>query len=644
MGGSFTAEKVTDSLEGTTLAESSDRPRPTGRRGLPLVTLLVLTTAAWLPLFLLRIRTHQANVDDNFYALLSNQIANGSVNFLHTGQTSPLVPTLAAPLVANFGISGGVFLQLPLLLLTVIGAYLLVRTWIRPVPAALTALAIGINQAVIGYAIMIHFSIAVTGAVVWIFYCYLRSDHLREPRWCVGVGVAFAALLLSRSMTPSYAFPLLLVLIIDLGLDLRRRRPRWTRFLPVVVVLLLAGPWWLVSGHTALHYLFTAGYNNASGFSSQTAGLSPSSIYHHINWFLEALAWPQSIALGAAALVSLWGVARYRRALNYRSIWLVVAWILLTVLVLSSTGDNGSGFGLPVIAMTFLVCGSILGQLPALTIKRQWGAIAGIVLIAVLLVGVFAEGTGGTSFWWNGPPYRNEVLGAGGSWGTNLDAISSEVSHIIGSEPTLEGFGDALLNGNSLDWTTRHGGLDLIVPPNSGDSTKVAIASLARAKFVISGSSFSQYPPPVDEGSLELAAEARNFVPARTWTFTTSPGRTTAIIVWKRNPTSAPSRLLRPDAKVLKPSPGVVLSGHQFLVAQIAASDRIPVPVTKVEFLVSGEGFHDAPVGPGGKFAYGYIGAWNTTLFPNGRYVVICRAVSAGRLVYSRGVAVQVKN
>jgi hypothetical protein len=624
---------------GTAKTMRPDRPRLPWRRCIPLVALLVLTTAAWLPLFLQRIHAHQPNVDDYYYAYLAHLISDGSVGVLHTGQTSPLVPTLASPLVALYGVDGGVFLQLPLLLLTVTGAYLLVRTWIRPIPAALTALAVGINQAVIGYAVMLHFSIAVTGAIIWTFYSYVRSDHLREPRWCVAVGVALAALLLSRSMAPSYALPLLAVMFIDVVLDARRHRLRWvTVLLPVVVVLLVAGPWWLVSGHTALHYLFTAGYNGSTGFSSQKGGLALSSIHEHIDWYLEMLAWPQSIGLGVAVLASLWGVARYRRQLNYGSLWLLVVWILLTVLVLSSTGDNGSGFGLPVVAMTVIACGAILGQLLGFSVARRWTAITVVVLSAVLLVGLFAEGTGGPSFWWNGPPYRNEVLQVGGSWGTNLDALSSEVSHIIGSEPTLDAFNTALINGNALTWTVRQGGLHLIMVPNSADSTKDAIASLATAKFVISGSTPTQYPPPVDERSLELAAEARNFLPVRVWTF----GTATTVVLWKHNPTSAPSKDLMPNVKVVKPAPGEVLSGQQYLVASVADRLNIPVHVTTVEFQVSGGGFHDVPVGTGSWFGYGYLGAWNTSQFPDGRYIVTCLVVADGKSVRSRGVAVQV--
>ena len=171
--------------------------------------------------------THQPNVDDYFYAYLAHSIWHESIGFSTPARHHLLYRPWPGHLVAAYGADGGVFVQLPLLLLLVTGAYLLARTWIRPIPAALTALAVGINQAVISFAVMFHFSIAVTGAIIWIFYSYLRSDHLREPRWCIALGVALAALMLSRSMALSYAFPLLLLLSIDVVLDARRRRLRW---------------------------------------------------------------------------------------------------------------------------------------------------------------------------------------------------------------------------------------------------------------------------------------------------------------------------------------------------------------------------------------------------------------------------------
>ena len=124
------------------------------------------------------------------------------------------------------------------------------------------------------------------------------------------------------------------------------------------------------------------------------------------------------------------------------------------------------------------------------------------------------------------------------------------------------------------------------------------------------------------------------------WTF----GTATTVVLWQHNPTSALSKDLSPNVKVVKPAPGEVLSGHQYLVASLAGRLNIPVHVTTVEFQVSGGGFHDVPVGTGSWFGYGYLGGWNTSQFPDGRYIVTCLVVADGKSVRSRGVAVQVKH
>jgi hypothetical protein len=98
---------------------------------------------------------------------------------------------------------------------------------------------------------------------------------------------------------------------------------------------------------------------------------------------------------------------------------------------------------------------------------------------------------------------------------------------------------------------------------------------------------------------------------------------------------------------VTKPAAGAVLSGDQFLAARVLGPAAIPVPVSKVEFFVSGEGFLNASVGAGSSlgssFAYAWLGAWNTSLFPDGRYVVTV-AVLDGKAIRSGRVAVQVRH
>ncbi len=606
---------------------------------------LVLTTVVWVALFVERVHAHQPNVDDYLYSFLGNQIWNGHVGVLHTGQTSPLVPTLAGPFVHEYGINGGVFIQLPLLLLTEAGSYALARTWVRPLPAAVTALAVGLNQALLGYALMLHFSVAVAGAIIWSFVSYLRSDHLREWRWCLLLGVTSAVLLLSRSMTPAYLLPLIAVILFDVGLDARRRRPRrWLpAVLPVMVVLLLAGPWWLVSGHQALHYLFTAGYSASTGFSSQSGTLTPASVYQRVQWTLDELGRPESAALGIAVVAAGWGVVRRRSVLNYRGVGLLAAWVVLTVVLLASTSDNGSGFGVPIVAVAIVACGAIVGQLPLRPFKTVNTALAVMLALGFLAAGVLAEATGGSGRGWPGPPYRSEVLGAGGTQSTNLDSLASQVSRTIRNAPTVDALNDALLSDNGLRWVSLKQGLNLLYIPNSSSSTGDAIRGLRRAQFLISGSAVLPYPPPVREESVQVAAEAGGFWPVHVWRF----GNETTIVIWERG-LSAKERARFPlllNTTIEKPSKGTVLTGHQFLSANVTGSLGIPLGVTRVEFRATGAEAQNLVVGTAVPFEYGWLAGWDTRAVPNGTYTL--RSVvydAAGSSASSPGVVVQVRN
>jgi uncharacterized protein (TIGR03086 family) len=99
---------------------------------------LGVTTVVWVALFVVRLHTHQAFVDDYLYASTSRALYSGG-NVLHnlfsTGQTSPLVPALAVPGTWIGGLFGAMTVELPLLLLLVAGAYALARRWIAPRPA-----------------------------------------------------------------------------------------------------------------------------------------------------------------------------------------------------------------------------------------------------------------------------------------------------------------------------------------------------------------------------------------------------------------------------------------------------------------------------------------------------------------------------
>jgi hypothetical protein len=323
----------------------------------PVAAMLLLTAAAWVPLYLQRRRAHLPNVDDYLYALMSLRLAHaGSIgnfvhDFLHTGQTAPLVLLFSAP-GAVHGVDGAVALQLPLLLLLAGGAWFLARIWVGPWPAALIGLAAATNQAVIGWSVMVHFSVTASACCLWMLAAYLRSEGFQNWRWALLTGASVGLLLLSRSLAPVYVAPFVVVALIDV---VRRRRLPWAQIgAALAVAVAVAGPWWLVSGGDALHYLRSSGYQASSGLTDTGAHLSLHSLLARVRWTLGDLGTLQALILLAAPLIA---VAHRRRM---PGAVVVASWLGLTLVVLATSSNIGTGFGLPLIAVAITLGGALV--------------------------------------------------------------------------------------------------------------------------------------------------------------------------------------------------------------------------------------------------------------------------------------------
>jgi hypothetical protein len=608
---------------------------------LPLGAALLVVVLVWVPLFALRVRARQPNVDDYEYAQLAYAFLYYSLggivsHALHSGATSPLVPLLASPLARTWGVNGAVAVQLPLLLLLVGGAYSLARMWLGARSAALTATAVGLNQAVLGWAIMLNFSVAVTAALLWSFAAYFRSDRLRTWRWSLVFGVAVASLLLSRSVAPVYAVPLAAVLAADQVVLLLRRRswPGLPALSAIGLVLVLAGPWWLVSGRTAAHYLTSAGYEVSSGYTSQGGALTLATMHNRLVYSLAELGWPQSLVL-AAALACACALALRRPRRPPGALALMAAWAVLTFLVLSTSSNVGTGFALPVLGVAVVVLGACLGSMP-----RKLLPVAGAAVLAAVAVGIAAEATGAESRWWPGPPYYSEALQAGATPRTDIAALTADVARTTGDGPTMVLRDDDLFNVNGLAWSIHSDQLRLVQVPTGTGSTSAALSGLARTSFLVTGLTRAAYYPYIDQQRVELAAEADGFRPLRMWRVSSSND----VVVWRRGLPAPQTALVAPPpaTHLLAPSPGSVLHGSVFLNAGVVDQ---PFGVSKVEFRVSGGILRDAVVSKGVHFQYGWLGAWDTRGVPNGAYTLQSVAYdSLGDSGRSASAVVQVQN
>ena len=595
---------------------------------------LLVTTVVWVVFFVVRIDAHQINVDDYAYASLARNILHSGSpisTFLHSGASSPLVPALAAPGAELGGVYGAMSVELPFLLVLVAGSFLLARLWLSPLAAMVAALAVALNENVSSYALMLHFGVPTAAELVWAFYSYIRSRQFREWKWSLIFGLAIAALLLTRSMSIVYVVPLVVIAGIDLAIDMVKNGNvlRLPALGAVAATLVLAGPWWLVSGHTALHYLQSAGYQPSTGYTSKGATLDLTAIRQRASWTLAELGWGESWALGIALVAALWVVVRHHRTLKLTALWTLAAWAILTTLILSSSSNNGTAFGLPVLVILILLAAAVLGQMS----WRLLPAI-GVVLAGILVVGLVGETTG-YGWWWPAAPYRGEVENAGGTVRTNSDLITAQVTQIIGSSPTLIAQDSDILNNNGIGWYAGTKPLSLVVLPTTLSGTRAAIRDLSRVRTLITGSTLGSYHRLVNQGAVESAALKDGFHVTHAWL-----GKGFSILVWQRGTAFRTATVAPPTTSVQQPRVGTEVKGNTYLVA--TASDDV-LAITGMKFIVRGMDHMETV--RGWSTIYGWFGALGTAALPDGSYTVQSVVFDAdGAVGMSRPVNFRIAN
>ncbi len=540
---------------------------------------------------------------------------------------------MAAVGASQWGVYGALSIELPLLLLLVAGSYALARMWISPTAAMVVALVAGLNTGVLSYAVMLNFAVASAAAVIWCFVAYIRSDHLRDWRWSTIFAIAMAALALSRSIAPVYVVPLVLVVAVDFAVDVRKNGGlvRWPALTALGVVLLLAGPWWLVSGQDAINYLRNAGYSPSSGFTSRGFTLTPSSISQRIHDEVSYLGWVQSLVLGGALLAAVITVFLDRRRLNVTHLWMLAAWAIVTFLVLSTSSNVGTAFGLPVVVVAIVLCGAVLGQFPTLATRSALAALAGVVL-----VGLAFQFTSSTSSWLPGPPYRLQVVYAGGTSRTDVSLITSQVADAVGQDRTILVHDDAILNENGLQWA-RGSQTGVLIPPVGRAGTAGVISYLPHATALITGTSSTAYFGSLDQVAIDEAALRDGYRPYKIWIVSHHNN----IVVWRRGTSSAGLRLPPPTTAVLRLKAGNAVRGSFYLDAKASQL----VGVERVQFEINGGSLEHPVVIPASVSYFGWLGSWDTKAVPNGVYTI--RSVAEdifGRVARSPLVAVRVDN
>jgi hypothetical protein len=288
-----------------------------------------------------------------------------------------------------------------------------------------------------------------------------------------------------------------------------------------------------------------------------------------------------------------------------------------------------------VVVVVIVLCGSVLGQLPAPALR-----LAVVPLAVVVVVGVVFQFTASIGKWWPGPTYRSQVINAGGTSRTDVGLITTEVADAVRGHRTVLARNDPIINVNGLSWELGTSSSFLIPPQNqtATAATATTIRDLSRASALIAGSTQSSFTAALNQSAVQKAAFDDGYRPARVW----NVGKYNIVIVWRRGLAKSAPRLFPPVTSVAQPKrSGTVVKGLYYLVAR--ASDVLGV--ASVKFEISGGTPQHELVIKAATFPYGWLGGWDTKGLPNGVYTIHSVAENfEGQSTRSAPVVVHIDN
>lgn len=458
---------------------------------------------AFVATYLLRLTSGFDNVDDYLYArqthrylesLTSSQLGIVTA-WKEFAQNSPLVPALATPLAAlDPSPSTLVLVQLPFLLGLLVGVAVLLRhlgltgrtRWVA-------AVAVTVLPPVLTYTAMLNFALAATTCTVGALAAYLSSDRLRRRRPTLVLGALFGLLVLSRVVALVYLAALVAGMVLDVLLDRTDAAPRLRNaLLGAVPAAVLAAPWWLTAGRTAWRYLRTAGYGDTV-FTRQASLLDRELSRMRIITDETGLLLVVLVLLGVVLVL-----VRPQRA------GLLAAGIgLLTLLLLGTSSNAGTAFGLPAVVLLAAVGATGLARLRAVGVAAAIGALT-------VAVAVFIQTTPPTvdrhPLWLSGTPGTAQADAALGCTCApkDLPALNRSVVDLTAGQPVLILRADAVLNPESLRFA---GPIDL-----RGPSGPLDAAAVQGIPFVLAGTTNASYLG-TDLGSAPAALTTLGYQP-----------------------------------------------------------------------------------------------------------------------------------
>jgi hypothetical protein len=442
--------------------------------------------------------------------------------------------------------------------------------------AWLTLAMCAASPVLIAYSRSFNFAIAAGATSALMLWAVARSRNFERPAWSALAGLFAGFALLSRTLVIAFIPALAVAAVIAVAAGPRRGRRACNVSLAAVVGLVTAGPWYEKNGQRVLDYLTSTGYGPASAaYGQDQSVLSLDSWRATAQYAASGVALPLLLlwvlGFGAAFVLVL---ARCRRLglgptcrLACRSPLLPsLVWALWGVATLTSSGNKGSGFLVPLI--------------PALAVVTAWAVVRfprpAANLVTGLVVLILATNTAVSLDprpTWTQPksvtlPWLGETLVSNGqgtiqkivtdnrpgrsgqlspararAWKKSLRGLADRLDR-AGPGLIAFGFRHALVNPNPVQLEQLVAGrppltLTMIDPTSTPNDPAEMHEWLttgydgSACQLLTAGGTSYEIEPRVDDDLLVKAARDVGFVRTSTWQL---PDRR-IVVVWRRSST-----------------------------------------------------------------------------------------------------------
>jgi 4-amino-4-deoxy-L-arabinose transferase-like glycosyltransferase len=517
----------------------------------------------------------------NFRGWESGGVAGWWESFLAPGVQAPLMPGVTTPYYAVGGVGALVGLLVPLTFgaLCLLASYGLGRR-ISPAVGWVTVLLVAGTPAVISFSRTFNFAIASAATVALTLWALARSRNFHSPAWSLLVGVFAGLAVLSRTLTLALMPGLAVAAVIAVAVGPHRGRRCLNVLVAAVGSAAVAGPWYWKNGDLVWDYLTSFGYGSRlAEYGSDESVLSATSWLHSIQYALGTLALPMAVLWAVGFLLVAFAalgrradgpsasrvpvMARWGRSALMPS----AAFVVWGALILTSTGNKGSGFLLPLVpAASLLVAAGIVAA------PRPVRAVAGTLAALVLLVNTAAAADSTTALAERRTvdlPVlgRAEVIDGRGeiqsyigggfrppstatlplddasvrAWARAVRDVSARIDEIQ-PNVVMFGFRHRLLNVNSVQFSQLAAGgpvlpVGVISPIETPDQTAMSAwlapdgPAASVCTLLLSPGDAMEFEPVVDMAALRRAAKEQGFrSTGEQWEM---PGRR-VIQVWQR--------------------------------------------------------------------------------------------------------------